>query len=115
MPIVFVLAQDWTLRTALRAELRERGFLALGMETPDEVGEALASGEMPRVMVVEATARIALDPAIKKMMEAVPTILIASRTEVLELPKVAALFYRPVRIAEIVDKVGELVRKGRAV
>src|ERR1700730_13194111 len=40
MAIVFVIARDWTLRTPVRAELRELGIDALGMESPEDVGRA---------------------------------------------------------------------------
>ncbi len=86
MAIVFVIARDWTLRTAVRAEC---------------------------------------DPAVQKLIERVPTVLIASRTETLPLqparagdavgrPRFAAIFYRPVRIAEIVARVRELLERGTA-
>ena len=42
----------------------------------------------------------------------VPTVLIASRTETVPLPPVAAVFYRPVRVGEIVPKVLELLGRG---
>jgi DNA-binding response OmpR family regulator len=111
MPVVFVIASDWTLRTTVRAELRELGVHALGRETPDEVGRALAEGEMPSVVVLEAAEPTASDPAIQRLVERVPTILIASRTETVAMPPVAAVLYRPVRIAEIVARVRELLQQ----
>lgn len=33
MIVVFVIASDWTMRTAVRAELRELGIDALGMDS----------------------------------------------------------------------------------
>jgi hypothetical protein len=110
--VVFVIASDWTLRTAVRAELLESGTKALGMETPDEVGRALAGGDLPSAIVVEATAPLAADPAIQKLVERVPTIAIASRAETVELPAVAAVLYRPVRIAEVVN-LQKLLRQPR--
>ena len=53
MPVVFVVSRDWTLRTAVRAELRERGVEALGLETADDVGKALARGVVPAVVVID--------------------------------------------------------------
>ena len=113
MPVVFVIATDWTLRTTIRAELRERGIEALGMETADDVGRAIASGEMPAVLVVEGTAPLALHPAIQNLVRNVRTVLIASRTETIPLPPVARIFYRPVRIGEIVAAVQELLQGGQ--
>jgi DNA-binding response OmpR family regulator len=113
MPVVFIIAPDWTLRTAVRAELREVGVNALGMETAGEVGGALADDEMPSVIVLEAVSPIASSPAVQKLIERVPTILIASRTETLAMPPVTTVFYRPVRIGEIVARVRELLQQPR--
>jgi hypothetical protein len=114
MPIVFVIARDWTLRTSVRAELLEAGIEALGMESPDDAGRALASGQVPAVVVLEATAGLADDPAVIELVARVPTVLVASHAEKVNLPPVPAVIYRPVRIGEIVTKVRELVRKGHA-
>jgi hypothetical protein len=120
MAIVFVIARDWTLRTTVRAELRELGIDALGMESPEDVGRALAAGQTPAVVVLEGTAEIAGDPAVQKLVKRVPTILVASRMETLPSipedathePAFASVFYRPVRIAEIVARVREILERG---
>jgi len=112
MPTVFVIARDWALRTGVRAELRERGVDALGMDAPADAGRAVASGQLPAVVVLEAIPELAGDAAIRKLVERVPTILIASRTETVALPPVEAVFYRPVTIGEIVARVHELVARG---
>jgi hypothetical protein len=109
MPVVFVIASEWKLRAAVRAELRERGIDALGMDSAEDVGRALAGGAMPAVIVLEANAG---DPAIRGLVARVPTVLVASRVETVALPRVAAVFYRPVRIGEIVAKVSELLGRG---
>jgi DNA-binding response OmpR family regulator len=114
MPIVFVIASDWTLRTSVRAELREIGVEALGMETPEEVGRALAAGELPSVVVLEATEPAASAPAVQRLVERIPTVLVASRTETVAMPCVAAVFYRPVRIGEIVARVRELLQQAHS-
>jgi hypothetical protein len=112
MPVVFVIAKDWKLRATVRAELRERGIHALGMDSVEDVGRALAGGEMPAVIVLEANAELAGGPAIHGLVARVPTVLVASRVETVALPRVAAVFYRPVRIREIVEKVSELLGRG---
>lgn len=110
---------------ALRAELREIGIEALGMETAEDAGRALASGTMPAAVVLEATAEIIENTAMQTLLRRVPSILIASRTETVNLPpapsdaagggsRVAAVFYRPVRIGEIVERVRDLLAKGHA-
>jgi hypothetical protein len=112
MPVVFVIAKDWKLRATVRAELRERGIHALGMDSAEDVGRALAGGAMPAVIVLEANAELAGDPAVHGLVAQVPTVLVASRVETVPLPRVAAVFYRPVRIGEIVAKVSELLGRG---
>jgi hypothetical protein len=114
MPTVFVIARDWVLRTGVRAELREQAIHALGMDSLDQAGQAIAAGEMPAVLVIEAIAELAADPAAKGMIERVPTVLIASRTETVPLPA-ATVLYRPVRVGEVVRSVQELLRRGHAV
>lgn len=114
MPVVFVIARDWTLRTSVRAELLEAGIHALGMDSPDDAGRVLASGQLPAVVVLEATAGLADNPAISELAARVPTVLVASRAEKLDLPPAAAVIYRPVRIGEVVSRVQELLRKGHA-
>ena len=114
MPVVFVIATDWKLRAAVRAELRERGIDALGIDSAEDIGRALAGGAAPAVVVLEANAELAGDPAIQGLVARVLTVLVASRTETVALPRVAAVFYRPVRIGEIVEKVNELLARGQA-
>ena len=109
-----MIAMDWKLRAAVRAELRERGIDALGMDSAEDAGRALAGGAMPAVVVMEANAELAGDSAIRGLVARVPTVLVASRTETVALPRVATVFYRPVRIGEIVAKVSELLGRGQA-
>ena len=111
MLVVFLIASDWTLRTTLRAELRNLQIKALGMDSPDDIGQAIAAGENPSVIVLEGIPQLAGDPAIEALVKRVPTVLIASRTERIRLPPVAAVLYRPVRIAEIVRRVQELLQQ----
>ncbi|HXC61901.1 MAG TPA: hypothetical protein VNV63_04430, partial [Nitrospiria bacterium] len=65
MPVVYVIAPDWTMRTAVRAELREKGVEALGMDLADDVGRVIASGGLPNVVVLEATSDLLGDPRIR--------------------------------------------------
>jgi hypothetical protein len=112
MSVVFIIARDWTLRAGLRAELRERGIDALGMASAEDAGRAFAEGPTPAVVVLEATAEFAGDSAVQSLVKRVPAVLIASRTETVPLPPAAAVFYRPVSIGEIVDRVLELLKTG---
>jgi len=114
MPVVFVIARDWKLRTAVRAELREQGINALGMESSGEAGRALAAGQSPAALVIEAVAEIAGDPAIQKLVERVPSVVVASRIQTIPLPPIAAVIYRPVRIGDITARVREILERGHA-
>ena len=111
MPIVFIIAPDWTLRTALRAELRESGIDALGMDSPNDVAYARASAQIPNVVVVEATPELLADLRIQSLLRRVPAILIASRILNVPIPPTAAVLYRPVRIADLVASVNELLAR----
>ncbi|HEX4002410.1 MAG TPA: hypothetical protein VHX36_07150 [Candidatus Acidoferrales bacterium] len=114
MPVVFVIARDWTLRTGVRAELRERGIEALGMDSPADASSAIATGQLPAVVVLEALPELAGNAAIQALVGHVPTILIASRTETVPLPPVDTVFYRPVSVREIVARVRTLAARGHA-
>jgi hypothetical protein len=113
MPVVHVIAKDWKLRAAVQAELRERGIDALEIDSVEAGERVLASGDLPSVVVLEATAEYSGQPAIQRLVARVPTILIASRTETVQLPQVAGVFYRPVSVAEIAEKVSELLARGQ--
>lgn len=122
MPLVFVIARDWILRTSVRAELRERGVDAFGMNTPDDAGRALASRQMPAAVVLEGTAEFTSHPGVRRLIARVPTVLIASRTEKIPLlsseeqqePHLYAVLYRPVLVGEVVSWVMGMLRKGQA-
>lgn len=113
MPIVFVISKDWTLRALVRAELRHAGIEALGMESVDDAGRAIAEGHAPSAIVLDA----AQEPdasmerqALRNLAGRVPVVLVASRVErAVPLEGAAALVYRPVRVIEIVARVKELL------
>lgn len=112
MPLVFIIARDWQLRAGLRAELREHGVDALGMNSAEDAGRAFAEGPMPALVVLEATAEFTGNAALQSLVKRVPAILIASRTETVSLPPAAAVFYRPVSIGDITERVLELLKTG---
>lgn len=122
MPLVFVIARDWILRTSVRAELRERGVDALGMNTPDDAGRAVALRQMPAAVVLEGTAEFTSHPGVRRLIARVPTVLIASRTEKIPLltpeegekSHLEAVLYRPVLVGEVVSRVMGILRKGQA-
>lgn len=100
------------LRAGVRAELRERGIRAVAMESAAAVGEAIAAGDMPAVVVIDGNAKAASDPAIQQLAGRVPAVVIAPRTTSISLGCAAKLLFRPVQIGEIVAAVLELL-KGR--
>jgi hypothetical protein len=113
MPVIFVIATDWKLRTAVRAELREAGIKAMGMDSADQVGQAIAAGEFPSGIVLEATLQLAGSPAVNRLVARVPTVLVASRTETIDLPPVSVVLYRPIRIGEILQELQKLLNQPR--
>jgi DNA-binding response OmpR family regulator len=114
MATVFVIASDWTMRTAVRAELREMGVEALGMDSASDADRAIAIGGLPDVLVLEATEEFLGNSNIRNMVQQVPTVLIASRTVKVPLPETPAVLYRPVRVAEIVARVNDLLARDHA-
>lgn len=112
--VVYVIARDWTMRTAVRAELREMGIEALGMDSAEDSGRAMASGTLPNVVVLEATEELLGDLRIQNLVRRFPAVMIASRTVKVSLPDTADVLYRPVRIAEIVARVTELLARDAA-
>jgi len=110
MPLVLVVAEDWTLRVAVRAELLECGIEALGLARLDDVAEAVAQGQMPSVVVLEAGLPGADSPALAQLARSVPVIVVASHTErAPALEQAAAVLYRPVSVGEIVVRVKHLL------
>jgi hypothetical protein len=107
MPIVYVVSRDWSLRTPLRAELRERGVEALGLETVDDVGKALARGIVPAAVVIDG-AELDQEPAreaIANLARQVAVLVVDSRlSPAPEIPGTERLV-RPVSIGEIAQRV----------
>jgi len=107
MQIVFVVSPDWTLRTAVRAELREAGVDALGLETADDVGKALARGMAPSVVVIDGAEleNSSTHKALANLAQHVTVIVVDSR--VTPTPELigAQRLYRPVRVQDIVARV----------
>jgi DNA-binding response OmpR family regulator len=120
MPEVFVVSNDWILRAALRAELLEAGLCARGMESLSSVSDALAGGEIPAVVVLDAAmVGIPGDGAtIASLARHSCLLVIASHVQPSAgatewMRSAAAILHRPVRIGEIVARVKEIL-KGQA-
>ena len=110
MPTVFIIAQDWMLRAGVRAELRELGVEALGMESADDAGRALARGTMPDAVVLDAEAAAAVPQALAALARQVPMLVIASHAvDAPQMASAAAVLYRPVSVGEVVARVRQLL------
>lgn len=110
MPVAFVISEEWMLRAAVRAELRERGIKALGMETAEDVAQAIANGEAPQVLVIDGHAKAVSNPTIQQLAGRIPAIVIAPRTVTVALGSAAKVLFRPVQIGEIAAAVMDLLR-----
>jgi len=114
------------LRTGVRAELRERGIEAMGVESARDAVAQMDGGARPAALVVDAGTGArsghaagadvgAENAAIGRLLDSgVPAILISSRTVTSPPWKPAVLLPRPVRVAEILAAVLRLL-KGYAV
>lgn len=110
MPTIFVVSGDWTLRTSVRAELRQAGVEALGMESADDLARAVAQGITPSAVVLDAGLGDSAGSCLANLARRVPVVVVASRTESAPaLEGAAAVLYRPVRIGEIVARVQQIL------
>lgn len=99
------------LRAGVRAELREKGIEALGMETIDDAARAIAAGQMPSAIIFETGAEGAHKTAAGQLARRTPMLVIASRVKLDEIPATAAaVLYRPASVGEIVARAFELLK-----
>ncbi len=109
MPTVFVIGEDWTLRSLVRAELREHGIEALGMASPAEAAQAIATGTIPSAVVLDATPLGSAAAALEFLPRSVPVLLVTSPGA--PAPEwAAAVLSKPVRVGEIVASVENLLK-----
>ncbi len=109
MPTVFVIGEDWTLRSLVRAELREHGVEALGMETLEQAARAIATGTVPSAVVLDATPLGGAAAAMEFLPRSVPVLLVTS-PGALAPAWAAAVLSKPVRVGEIVASVENLLK-----
>jgi hypothetical protein len=115
MPVVFVISPEWTLRTMVRAELREAGIEAHGMEGTNDLTEALARGVTPSLIVLDG---VELEnPAARQTLENLPPsiaiLIMDSRIMPASALPSAEVLRRPVQVRDIVSWV--LKRLGRKI
>ncbi len=109
MPTVFVIAKDWMLRSGVRAELRERGVEAVGMDGVADAEQAIADGAMPAAVVLDADDAQAAAPAAEAIARRIPTLLIGSRVTAVAPNHAAAVLARPITVGEVVARVLKLL------
>lgn len=115
MPTVFVMGMDWTMRAAVRAELRERGVEALAFASFQDVAEVLPAGQAPVAVVLDGSSR-PLSQCLHRFAQRArcPGILVMAcpqeelPAEVRSRPAVT-LRQKPPRIAEVVSAVRHLL------
>jgi len=92
----------------VRAELRERGIGAIGIESAAEAGARIASGDLPSAVVLEA--REEIEPGLESLARRVPFVVVASALGPASWPRAARLLRRPVRVEEIVAAVLDVLQ-----
>src|SRR5437879_2598332 len=107
MPVVFIVSGEWDLRGAVRAELREAGIAALGMETVEEMAQMIAGGTAPALVVLdgEQLRRPETRTALENLSSRVPVLVIDSRVGSASPLQGAQTILRPVQVREIVARV----------
>lgn len=109
MPTVFVIGEDWTLRSLVRAELLEHGIEALGMESPDDAALVAGAGTVPSAVVLDATSPGWNAAALEFLPRSVPVLVITS-AGVPAPAWAAAVLTKPVQVREIVVGVENLLK-----
>jgi DNA-binding response OmpR family regulator len=107
MPVVFIVSGDWDLRGAVRAELREAGIEALGLETGEDMARVIAGGIAPSLVVLDGAQLhdSEMRRALENLSSRVPLLVIDSRLDPAPRLPGAATILRPVQIKEIVARI----------
>ena len=107
MPVVFIVSGEWDLRGAVRAELREAGIEALGMETVEDMAGTIAGGGAPSLVVLDGAQlhKAQTRQALQNLSTRVPLLVIDSRLSPAPALPGAQTILRPVRVKDIVARV----------
>ena len=107
MPVVFIVSGEWDLRGAVRAELREAGIEALGMETVEELARAIAAGLAPSLVVLDGAQlhKTETRTALQNLASRVPLLVIDSRVNPAPPLPGSQAIPRPVQVKEIVARI----------
>lgn len=107
MPVVFIVSGEWDLRGAVRAELREAGVEALGMESIEDMARTIARGVAPALVVIDGAQLHEPETrqALRNLSSRVPLLVIDSRLSPSPSLPDAQTILRPVQVKEIVARV----------
>jgi len=107
MPVVFIVSREWDLRGAVRAELRQMGVEALGMETVGDMAEIIARGIAPSVVVLDGAELQNTETyrALEHLTSRMPFLVVDSRLDPAPPLPGAKTVLKPVQIKEIVSLV----------
>lgn len=114
MPVVFIVSGDWNLRGAVRAELREAGVEAMGLESVEDMARVIAGGIAPSLVVLDGAGLHNAErrKALENLSSRLPVLLIDSRLDPAPPLPVAATMRRPVQIRQIVERVLAMLPEG---
>lgn len=107
MPPVFIVSAEWNLRGAVRAELREAGLEALGMETVEDMARTIAGGVAPSLVVVDGAqlSKREVRQDLQNLSSRTKLLVIDSRLSPVPPVPGAQTILRPVQVKEIVARV----------
>jgi DNA-binding response OmpR family regulator len=107
MPVVFIVSGEWDLRGAVRAELREAGIEALGMETVEDMAQTIAGGIAPSLVVLDGAQlrKTETRQALQNLSARLPFLVVDSRLSPAPPLPGAKTILRPVQVKEIVARV----------
>ncbi len=107
MPVVFIVSSEWDLRGAIRAELREAGIDALGIESVANMAATIAGGVAPSLVVLDGSELH--DPeahqALEHLTARIPFLVVDSRLNPAPPLPGAKTVFRPIQVKEIVNLV----------
>jgi DNA-binding response OmpR family regulator len=107
MPVIFIVSGEWNLRGAVRAELREAGIGALGMETVEDMAQTIAGGIVPDLVVLDGAQLLRPESRqpLENLSSRVPFLVIDSRVSPAPPLQGAQTIVRPVQVKDIVARV----------
>ena len=111
MPVVFIVSGEWDLRGAVRAELREAGIEALGMETVEDMARMIARGIVPSLVAIDGALLHETETrqAVQNLSSRLPVVVIDSRLDPAPPMPCVTTILRPVQVKEIVARIWKLL------